>query len=181
MNSSYKNDINYGDILSTITFLTNPKKIIEIGLLEGYSSMKFVENSSSDTEIIGYDIFEKFNGNNANKNNLDLLFKKYNNVNIFEGNFYDLHNNIENESIDILHIDIANNGDIYEFVFKNYISKIKSNGILILEGGSNERDNIEWMKKYNKPKINPILIKYNDSYNIKTIGKIPSLTIIKKK
>lgn len=58
------------------------------------------------------------------------------------------------------------------------MKKIKRNGIIILEGGSNERDNVEWMNIYNKPKIQPIIEKYSSSLNIKVIGKIPSLSII---
>jgi hypothetical protein len=49
-----------------------------------------------------------------------------------------------------------------------------------MEGGSLERDNIEWMIKYNKPKIIPVLKKYSELYNIKTIGNIPSITLIKE-
>ena len=89
--------------------------------------------------------------------------------------------NIHDKSIDILHIDIANNGDIYECMFQNYIHKIKDNGIILMEGGSEERDNVEWMIKYDKSKINPVLDKYRDNYDIKIIGEIPSITIIKKK
>ena len=86
-----------------------------------------------------------------------------------------------NKSIDILHIDIANNGDVYEYMFQNYIHKIKDNGIVLMEGGSKNRDNIKWMVKYNKPKIQPILKKWSQIYDIKTIGDIPSITLIKNK
>ena len=75
-------------------------------------------------------------------------------------------------------IDIANNGEIYEFVFNNYVQKIADNGVILLEGGSETRDNIEWMIKYNKPKIQPVLEKYKHKYNIKVIGTFPSITII---
>ena len=59
------------------------------------------------------------------------------------------------------------------------MKKISENGIIIMEGGSNERDNVAWMNKYNKPKITPILKKFNSQYNIMTIGTIPSVTFIK--
>ena len=92
---------------------------------------------------------------------------------------YKLHKNIDDNSQDIIHIDIANNGDVYEYAIQNYIKKLKKNGILLLEGGSKERDNIEWMIKYNKQKINSIISKYKNNYEIITIGTIPSITIIK--
>ena len=46
---------------------------------------------------------------------------------------------------------------------------------MIMEGGSEERDNIGWMTKYNKSKIQPIIKKYN----LKVYGTFPSITIIK--
>ena len=179
MNSSYNNKVNFGDIISTITFLQKPNKIVECGILEGYSLSKFIENSNQNCSIDAYDIFDKFNGNHAIKDKILQQFNMYKNVNIDYGDFYEVFKNYPDKSIDILHIDIANNGDVYEFVFQNYINKIKDNGIILMEGGSKKRDKIDWMIKYNKPKINPILEKYKDRFNIKTIGKIPSLTIIK--
>lgn len=181
MNSSYNNKINFGDIISTITFLKKPQNIVECGILEGYSLDKFIRNSNTDTQIDAYDIFNKFNGNHAIKDKILKQFNKYDNVNINYGDFYDVYKKYEDKSIDILHIDIANNGDVCEFMFQNYVDKLKDDGIILMEGGSFQRDTIEWMIKYNKPKIKPILDKYSDKFYIKTIGEIPSITIIKKK
>lgn len=179
MNSSYKSNVDFGDIISTITFFQQPKKIVEIGILEGYSLLKFVEASSPNTSIDAYDIFEKFNGNHAIKDKLEQTFDQYKNISIKEGDFYKVFDLYPNKSIDILHIDIANTGDIYEYVFKNYINKIANDGVILLEGGSNERDEVEWMNKYNKPQIQPIIEKYKQDYNIKVIGDFPSMTIVK--
>ena len=101
------------------------------------------------------------------------IFKEHENVSIEYGDFYKLHDTLK--EIDILHIDIANNGDVYEFAINNYLPKLSKNGVIILEGGSEERDNVEWMIKYNKPKIQPIVKKYN----MKVIGTFPSITLFK--
>ena len=178
MNSSYKNTIDFGDIISTITFMKNPQKIVECGILEGYSLSKFIENSSINTSIDAYDIFDEFNGNHAIKEKITHLFSPYKNVNVDYGDFYKVLNKYPDNSIDILHIDIANNGDVYEYAFNKYISKIKKNGIMLLEGGSKERDNVEWMIKYNKPKIQPVIQKYKQQYDIKVVGDFPSITIV---
>lgn len=180
MKSSYKNTLSYKDIFSNICFIYEPKKIVEIGILEGYSLKTFVDNTSHECLIEAYDIFDKFNGNSANYNLLHKTFDQYKNVKINHGDFYNLKDTFDNNSIDILHIDIANNGDVYEYVFHNYIDKISKNGIIILEGGSSKRDEILWMKKYKKPKIVPVLNKYKETYKIHTIGDIPSITLIKK-
>tara|TARA_B110001450_G_C17444952_1_gene409504 strand:+ start:77 stop:622 length:546 start_codon:yes stop_codon:yes gene_type:complete len=181
MNSSYNNKVDFGDIISTITFMNNPQKIVECGILEGYSLSKFIESSSSNTSIDAYDIFDKFNGNHAIKDKITEQFSPYKNVTIDYGDFYNVLKTYPDKSIDILHIDIANNGDVYEFVFENYVNKVKDDGIILMEGGSEERDNVDWMIKYNKPKITPVLKKWSNIYNILTIGEIPSITIIQNK
>ena len=180
MNSSYNNKVDFGDIISTVTFIKNPKTIVECGILEGFSLSKFIENSNINTQIDAYDIFDKFNGNHAIKDKIVQQFNLYDNVTIDYGDFYDVYKKYNDKSIDILHIDIANNGDVYEYMFKNYINKVKDDGIILMEGGSNQRDHVEWMTKYNKPKIKPVLDKYMTNFDIKTIGGLPSLTIIKK-
>ncbi len=95
-------------------------------------------------------------------------------VSINYGNFYEVYKNINN--VDIIHIDIANNGDVYEYAVKNYLPKLSDNGILLMEGGSKERDNVEWMIKYKKPQIQPIIKKYG----FKVIGTFPSISILRK-
>ena len=115
MNSSYNNTVTFGNIISTITFMQQPKKIVECGILEGYSLSKFIETSSKQTSIDAYDIFDKFNGNHAIKDKITEQFSPYKNVTIDYGDFYNVLKTYPDKSIDILHIDIANNGDVYEF------------------------------------------------------------------
>ena len=102
MNSSYNNTVTFGDILNTITFTLNPKKIVEVGILEGFSLKCFAESSNLNTIIQAYDIFDNFNGNHAKKDELISTFEKYNNVTINYGDFYEVHKSISN--IDIIHI-----------------------------------------------------------------------------
>jgi len=179
MNSSYKNPLTYKDIISYLTWDQNPTTIVEIGILDGYSLDTFINNVDKKCKIHAYDIFDEFNGNHADKDKLLHRFNEHENVKIEYGDLFKLNDKILDDSIDILHIDIANNGDVYEYVFQKYVQKIKKGGIIMLEGGSLDRDNIEWMNKYNKPKIQPIIEKYKQNLKIKTIGSIPSITIVK--
>ena len=178
MKSSYNNSITYKEFLDGLVFCKNPKTIVEFGILEGLSLNSFIENSGPSCKIKAYDIFEEFNGNGANKDQLLKRFAKHENIMIEYGDYYKKYTEIEDSSIDILHIDIANNGDVLEFTIEHYLPKLSKNGLLIFEGGSNERDNIEWMNIYNKPKIRPIIDKYKNKYKFLTIGNIPSITLI---
>ena len=174
MNSSYNNKVSFGAILESITIALNPKKIVECGILEGFSLKRFAESSNKDTIIQAYDIFDEFDGCHAKKDKLTALFTDYDNVSINYGDFYEVHKNISD--VNIIHIDIANDGDIYEYAIKHYLPKLSDKGVLLMEGGSEERDNVEWMIKYNKSPIQPIVKKYG----LKVIGEFPSITIIKK-
>jgi len=69
MISSYNNNVSFGDVLNSIVFSMNPKKIVEVGILEGFSLKRFAESSNKDTIIHAYDIFEEFNGNHAKRIN----------------------------------------------------------------------------------------------------------------
>ena len=102
-----------------------------------------------------YDLFDDFPYNAADRKEMLKKYESNYNVSILKGDFYESLNLFRDDSIDILHIDIANNGDTYEFAIENYLTKVK--GIMVLEGGSEERDNIEWMQKYEKPKIQSVL------------------------
>lgn len=178
--SSYNSkSLQYADIFKTIIHLNKPKLIIEFGILNGYSLKAIAETASKSCIIKAYDIFEKFNGNHANKSDLNNKFKEFSNVIIDELDFYKGHLTFDDDSIDILHIDIANDGDTYEHVLEHYLSKV--NGVIIMEGGSEERDNVHWMNKYGKTKIGPVLDKYKDIVDIMTFDTFPSMTIITKK
>lgn len=181
MRSSYlnKDDINYQDLFELLLFQIKPKKIVEFGILDGFS-LDIFSKYSSDTEA--FDIFEEFNGNHAENKNLLRFQDKKKNIKISYGDFYKKVNDFENKSIDLLHIDIANNGDVYQFVIDNYLNKISDDGIIVLEGGSIERDNTEWMKKYNKTPINQTLdkLKQRIDLDVKVFGKMPSITVIKR-
>lgn len=178
MRSSYKNNLkDYSVVFKLLCFMLNPTKVVEIGILDGFSLKQFAENCSKKCEIHAYDLFGDFNGNHSE---VEIIkeFKCYDNVKIQKGDFYILHKDISNE-IDIIHIDIANDGDIFTFAIENYLKHLKSGGILILEGGSEERDNVEWMVKYNKSKISPILENIKKKYEVILIEDFPSITIIK--
>jgi predicted O-methyltransferase YrrM len=177
--SSYREE-RFSKVLRTICILKNPKKIVEFGILDGYSLDCFLEATGEECEILAYDLFEEFPYNSAK---FDSMEKKYNKTRASIGreNLFNAHNIFEDGSIDIMHIDIANDGDVYDYCINNLMPKISDSGVMILEGGSKERDDIEWMIKYNKPKIREVLYRYESEYIINVFNEFPSLTIITKK
>lgn len=74
MKSSYNNKVDYSDILKTVTFIQNPDRIIEFGILDELSLKTFADNSSKKCIIKAFDIFDEFNGNSADKDELNKCF-----------------------------------------------------------------------------------------------------------
>ena len=68
-------------------------------------------------------------------------------------NAFKVHDQYKDNSVDILHVDISNDGDTVRRIMKLWNSKIVDGGLIMFEGGSLERDEIEWMKKYNKESL----------------------------
>lgn len=178
--SSYSNKtLSYDDIFKLLTWQIRPRRIIEFGILNGYSLKCFAE-TARDASITAYDIFEAFVGNSAQRDIVDQ-FASYTNVEIKEGDFYKVVPDLSDNSVDIIHIDIANDGAVYEFAFAHYIQKLTPTGVLLLEGGSAERDAVGWMTKYNKIPIQSVLARYARQLDIYTVPGFPSLTVVRRR
>lgn len=181
MKSSYnKSQLTYRDILKTICFCRNPTQIVEFGILEGFSLQTFIDSTDEKCQIHAYDIFDEFNGNGAKQD----VIKKFSSsrVKVNYGDFYTKLYKYGDRSIDILHVDIANDGDVYKHCIDHYLTKVKVGGFIIFEGGSVERDNVEWMLKYNKTPINPLVeqLKKRIDLGITLFEQYPSMTLVKR-
>ncbi len=179
MKSSYAEN-NFDLVFKSLSFSLNPKKVIEVGVLEGFSLRCILENVSEKCDVYAYDLFEDFPYNAAVKEEVQERFKEYNNLQLVKKDYKlipDLH---DDETIDIIHVDIANTEETFKYCVENYLRKLKKDRIMILEGGSKDRDEVYWMKDFNKPKINPYLKSIENDYNFVILEKYPSITIFRK-
>lgn len=172
--------LSFGDILAAISITQRPRKIVEFGILDGFSLKVLADTCDpGSTSIEAYDLFENFTGNHA-KAEIVQTFKLFSHVSIKKGDLYTEVLKYEDFSIDLLHIDISNNGNVYEFAFTQCMNKVsKASGVLLLEGGSEERDRVTWMQKYGKPKMAPVVQKYQDHFSVYVFEKFPSMTMVR--
>lgn len=180
--SSYQpNDI--GKVLYDTVIEYKPKKIIEFGCLYGYSTVALaqgIRDLDNGGSIVAYDLWDKYPFKHTHKeytqNNIEAWTCKVDQfVELKDGNFYEWLDNPE--PFDMLHLDISNTGDIIYKAYFKLIEFIKNGSIIVFEGGTLERDNIEWMIKYNKVKITD----YKSQTNYKVLtNKFPGLSIIKQ-
>lgn len=177
--SSYEiND--YGNLFYALVKLHKPKKIVELGTKGGYSTF-FMAKALKENgfgKIDAYDLWEKYPHSSCSKKhaeeNLNEVFEV---VNLFQEDAIGLEKKYE--STDILHVDLSNCGEKLEQTVIPWVNKVKM--FTIIEGGSEERDNVDWIKKYNKTPIRDWFKKHENELEYFTFMPFPSLTIIRKK
>ena len=184
MKSSYQQN-NYDELFSALVAVHKPKVIVECGVLNGFSLLAMVESSDPRSDIFAYDLFEDYEFKHGQQkevqNLLDVNFHK--NVKLVKQDAIEAARNHEDKSVDFLHIDISNHYENLAKMFDVWMPKVKVDGLMLFEGGSKERDNVEWMKKHKKRKISKFIYEYLvDCYMFEfvTMLPFPSLTICRK-
>lgn len=153
--SSYSKN-NLGKTLYDLVLKYKPKKIMEFGILHGYSTvaMAMALDEIGEGHIYANDLFEGYEFKHATmqeaQGNIDRYgLTKY--VTLGKKNFNDWLT--EPEGFDFLHIDVSNKGDTIEHLYESVKDQIGRGAVVVFEGGSEERDNVEWMIKYKHKKI----------------------------
>jgi predicted O-methyltransferase YrrM len=173
---------------------------VELGVLDGYSTLHIAKGIKWLHKVRGYqgkldayDLFEDYEFKHGSKEEVKNVLRENgveDYVNLQKGNAYEVYKNYPNmvmdevRGVEFLHIDISNTGDIIRDLMELWHPKIGSRGLVMIEGGSDERDNVEWMMTYNKSSIkdeieaNYIINRY---YLYGTYFKFPSMTVLLRK
>ncbi|KKR28427.1 MAG: hypothetical protein UT61_C0050G0011 [Candidatus Woesebacteria bacterium GW2011_GWA1_39_8] len=176
--SSYEKN-NYGDFFYSLIRIYNPRKVVELGTKAGYSAYHIARGLADNKKgsLDCYDLWEKYKFNSVSQSVAQKNLKKFKDIVKFK-----LTDAIgidkTYKSIDILHVDLSNEGGILEKIIPRWIDKTRQ--LIIIEGGSDERDRVEWMIKYKKPSIKKWLQDLSRLYDIEylTLEPFPSVTII---
>lgn len=191
MRSSYKEN-NYGSVLESLIYGLKPKKVVEFGVLDGYSTLhiafalRFNATLGHSSVFHAWDLWGNYRFNHGNREEvyqmlIDKGLDKF--VILGTGDCIGdvVHKQYTNNSIDFMHVDISNDGDKLLKVLDIWSDKIRSGGIIAFEGGTSERDNVEWMKKYNKRPIREVLnMDYLSHWRYTVLTPFPSMTLFFK-
>lgn len=149
--SSYKYN-NLGKTLYDYVIFEKPEVVIDFGVLDGYSTICLAlackENGKGKVKV--YDLFEDYEYNHSQFERLIKNIREYGLldwVEIEKKNFFDWIK--EPEKFDLMHLDISNTGDIIDL-----LGNVQGKGTVLFEGGSDQRDHVGWIAKYNKKPIN---------------------------
>ena len=187
MKSSYISR-HYGAFLQSLVMVTEPVCCIECGILEGYSTiiLGHALKKAGKGHLFAYDIFEDYAYACADYNKITRLIKQYdlgNVITLRKKSLFDVSDDFEDNSIDFLHIDISNTGDIVRESIRLFDSKIKPGRLILFEGGSPLRDNVDWMSRYNKESLFPEIVSnrtLREGYTSIVLHAYPSMLICSK-
>jgi len=193
MRSSYIEN-NYDEVLKSYILNWRPTTLVELGVLDGYSTIAIAEAVKEmnflyqmNSKLQSYDLFEDYEFKHGVKEEVEKLIEEkgltpY--VDVIKGDAYKVHELYPDNSVQFLHVDISNTGDTLREITKLWTPKLIERGLILFEGGSDERDHNEWMTKYNKSSIKKEMETnkfINTNYIYGTYYPYPSLTVFLKK
>lgn len=174
-----------------------PVSFVELGVLDGYSTINIAKGiqwlhkyRGYQRQLDSYDLFDDYNFKHGELSEVQSRLKAEglsDYVNLRKGDAYKVHENYpdmvfdEVKGIEFLHIDISNHGKSIHDLMELWHPKIGVRGIVLIEGGSKERDEVGWMSKYDMPSIrkelasNPLINKF---YDYGTYLDYPGLTVL---
>ncbi|MDP2321431.1 MAG: class I SAM-dependent methyltransferase [Acidobacteriota bacterium] len=181
--SSYA-DRGYGLLFYALVRALMPKSCVEIGLFRGYSLLMAAAalRDNGAGAITGYDLFEDYPYRHAQRAQVaqqivDSGLAAW--ATLRQADVHAVHEHWG--AVDYLHVDVSNTGETYRAVFEHWAPKVSQ--VILLEGGSRERDNVDWMLQYGKPAIVPALADLRRDYpewSISVLEPFPSLTVALK-
>ena len=193
MRSSYIEN-NYGEVLKSYVLNWRPTTLVELGILDGYSTIAIAEAVKEMnflyqmiSKLKAYDLFDDYAYKHGSKEEVEkLIIDKglIDCVEVIKGDAYKVYTDFPDNSVQFLHVDISNTGDTLRDILTLWAPKLIQRGLVLFEGGSDERDHNEWMVKYNKPsiKVEMETNKFiNDNYIYGTYYAYPSMTVFLKK
>ena len=193
MRSSYiAND--FGAVFRALVGGFKPLKLVELGVLDGYSTVSIAQglqlndkNGHGRGHLDAYDLFEQYQYKHGTQAAVQAEIDaagvaEY--VTLFQADAYTVAERYADHSVHLVHVDISNTGDTLHRMIAAWDAKLVQGGLFCFEGGTAERDEVEWMKTYAalpiKPAVenDPIL---NTKYVYATYLAFPGLTTCLKK
>lgn len=171
----------YGALLYALIRVLKPLSAVETGIFRGFSLLSAAAalRDNGAGHITGYDLFEAYPYRHADREQVSRQIVQSGLERWVTIEARDLKDVPERwEAVDYLHVDVSNNGGTFRTVFDQWSHKVRQ--IILLEGGSAERDNVAWMHQYQKPAIAPALAdlrRAHPDWSFTTLEPFPSLTV----
>lgn len=185
--SSYEEN-NYGELFYSLIRAHKPEIVVELGTKDGYSAYHIARGlkENGKGKLYCYDLWDEYLSkyhilDSSPRSIAELNLRRFKDIislNLSEA--IGVEQTFSN--VDIVHVDLHNDGGILELTVPPWIDKVKQ--FVIIEGGSNDRDNVDWMTDLHKVPIKSWLKSFSDrrqDIEYFTLEPYPSVTIIRKK
>ena len=142
----------FGDILYKKVMQYKPKIICDIGVLNGFSTYHLAKAAKEiGSKVIAVDLFEDYEYNHGTLDQFVSNMKTNGVYDVIEVVKMDYQQWLlsTRPKLDLIHLDASNTGDNLVKLMNVVLGDPK----ILFEGGTVARDNVDWMLKYNKPKI----------------------------
>ncbi|MEK6760752.1 MAG: class I SAM-dependent methyltransferase [Nanoarchaeota archaeon] len=180
--SSYEEN-NYDSVFYALIRSIRPKIVVELGTKNGFSAFHMAKalKENGFGEIHCYDLWEEYEFHSCTMAEAEANLKEFVDSGTAKLKLMDAAEVGKNyhDSIDVLHVDLSNKGEILEQIIPQWLPKVKS--LIILEGGSEDRDKVDWMVKFDKQPIRDWLKKNSDKFNYIILKNFPGLTLLQPK
>jgi hypothetical protein len=139
--SSYEAN-NYDDLFYALICIYQPEKVVELGTRAGFSAYHIARalKSNGHGTLDCYDLWEEYVdniGSNISKKLAQENLKEFQQIITLElKDATDIDKKYK--GIDILHVDLDNDGEVLEKIVPAWVDKVRQ--FIIIEGGSLERD-----------------------------------------
>jgi hypothetical protein len=174
---------NFGSLFYSFVRKLKPRLFIELGVLSGYSlfSSALGLQKNMHGKIIGIDLFEDYQYKNDTFLNVTSRINelKLNNIcTLLQGSAFDP--KLAAYKPNFLHVDLSNHGETIEKIFESWASVVQE--CIFFEGGSPQRDNVQWMDEYGKLPMDPVFKKFSRDSRFKDwefyrVNSFPSMSI----
>lgn len=192
VNQAYK-DSCLGWVLHSLVLDHKPETVIEIGTFCGFTAIYIAAALAKSTQgqLNCFDLWEKYPHKHTSlkiaEDNI-LAAGLQDTVLIHSIDARAVPNYLRTPilwkpfEVDFVYIDISNTGDTYRWAADEFYDLLSPGGLLVLEGGTEARDQVEWMVTYDKV---PILlaieeINWQGKYGVSIYENFPGLTVLQK-
>lgn len=178
--SAYQ-DHGYGFLFYALARSLKPATCIELGVYQGFSLLSTAAalRDNDRGTIAGFDLFDDYPFRhetfaNATRNIAANGLEDY--AQIHKADALTAHERFT--AVDFLHVDVSNDGDTYRRIFSQWAQKAR--GVILLEGGSLDRDRVGWMTRYDKAPITRALEEIrreHPQWSLSVLAPFPSVTV----
>jgi perosamine synthetase len=158
-----------------------PERCVEIGVLEGFSLLATAAGlrDNAHGHVTAYDLFERYPYRHATATRVAETCEEWSVQPFVTLHQADVHVAASrHDRVDLLHVDISNDGDIIRQQFVRWADKVT--GVMVFEGGSRERDRVPWMTTHHRAATNSAVEELRREYRgwyFIVLEPFPSMTV----